>query len=258
MPSSIFDLEGASVLVTGGTSGLGHGIAKGLGALGVRLVVGSRGPERVAEAVESLRRDGAECHGVTLDVTSPDSAAQAVQAAVDRYGRIDGVVNAAGITKRVPTMDVTPEDWRSIVDINLTGTLLVDQAAGRVMRSQGGGAIVNVASLTSFVPFYEVAAYSASKAAVASLTQSLANDWAEFGIRVNAIAPGVFPTPLNRALIEGTPRGKWLIEHTPMARFGDPRDLVGATAFLLGPGAAYVTGAVLPVDGGFLTRGVGC
>jgi NAD(P)-dependent dehydrogenase (short-subunit alcohol dehydrogenase family) len=258
MTSSIVDIEGRSILVTGGTSGLGLGIAEGLAGLGARLVVGSRDEGRVREAEQRLRGAGAECVGVALDVTDEASVEAAVQLTRERLGRIDGLVNAAGITKRVPTMDMSIADWRQIVDINLTGTLLAAQACGRVMREQGEGAIVNVASLTSFVGFYEVAAYAASKSGVASLTQNLANDWAQYGIRVNAIAPGVFPTPLNRKMIEGTPRGTWLLEHIPMGRFGDPSELVGATAFLLSSAAAYVTGVVLPVDGGFLSRGVGC
>lgn len=258
MSTPIVDVEGRSILVTGGTSGLGLGIAEGLAGLGARLVVGSRDEAKVGEAEARLRAAGGECAGVVLDVADEASVAAAVATARERYGRIDGLVNAAGITKRVPTMDMSVADWRQIVDINLTGMLITSQACGRVMRDQGQGAIVNVASLTSFVGFYEVAAYAASKSGVASLTQNLANDWAQYGIRVNAIAPGVFPTPLNRKMIEGTPRGRWLLEHIPMGRFGDPSELVGATSFLLSEAANYITGVVLPVDGGFLTRGVGC
>lgn len=254
----MFDIQGMRVLVTGGTSGLGFAIAEGLGRLGARLVVGSRGADRVREAEESIRRSGAECAGAVLDVTDEASAEAAVRATTELYGGIDGLVNAAGITKRVATMDMAAEDWRAIIEVNLTGTLLVSRAAGKRMREQGAGAIVNIASATSFVAFYEVAAYSSSKAGVVGLTQNLANDWAQHGIRVNGLAPGVFPTPLNRSLIQGTPRGQWLLEHTPMARFGEPGELVGATAFLLSSAASYITGAVLPVDGGFLARGVGC
>lgn len=257
MTSAIFDVTDMAVLVTGGTSGLGLAVAEGLAEAGARVAVGSRDPVRVSEAAERIAANGGTCIGVPLDVTDPASAESAAETVVERFGRIDGLVNAAGITKRVPTLDMDTADWRSIVDINLNGTLIASQVCGRIMRAQGGGAMVHVASLTSFVGFYEVGAYTASKAGVAGLSRSLANDWAQYGIRVNAIAPGVFPTPLNRALIEGTPRGEWLKQHTPMGRFGEPSELVGAVIYLLSPAASYVTGVVLPIDGGFLSRGVG-
>jgi NAD(P)-dependent dehydrogenase (short-subunit alcohol dehydrogenase family) len=257
MTSALFDVSDKAVLVTGGTSGLGLGIAEGLAAAGARVAVGSRDERRVGEAAQRIAAAGGTCVGVPLDVTDARSAAAAADAVAARFGRLDGLVNAAGITRRVATLDMDPDDWRTIVDVNLNGSLLAAQACGRVMREWGGGAMVMIASLTSFVGFYEVGAYTASKAGVAGLTRSLANDWAQHSIRVNAIAPGVFPTPLNRSLIEGTPRGEWLLQHTPMGRFGTSDELVGAVIYLLSAASSYVTGVVLPVDGGFLSRGVG-
>jgi NAD(P)-dependent dehydrogenase (short-subunit alcohol dehydrogenase family) len=144
-----------------------------------------------------------------------------------------------------------------VIRINLTGLFLCCQAAGRIMKAQGGGAIINIASLTSYVALSEVTAYGASKAAVAQLTKSLANDWAQHGIRVNGIAPGVFPTPLNRKLLEGTPRGAFLLAHTPLGRFGNTEEIAGAAVYLASPAASYTSGEVIVVDGGFMARGVG-
>lgn len=168
---------------------------------------------------------------------------------LDRFGRIDALVNAAGTIRKLPTIEMSLDDWEAVLRTNLTGTFLACQACGRIMREQRGGAIVNIASLTSFVAFADVAAYGVSKAGVAHLTQSLANDWASYGIRVNAIAPGVFPT-LTRPLIENTARGEWLREHTPCARFGEPNEVVGAAIYLISPASKFVTGTVLVVDGG--------
>ena len=257
MSTGSFDVTGQICLITGGTSGMGRAIAEGLAAVGAHVVVGSRDIERVRATERSLTDAGRDCVGLPLDVTDPNSIQRAVRSVVDRLGRIDALVNAAGIIRKLPTIEMTLDDWESVLRTNLTGTFLASQACGRVMRDQGGGSIVNIASLTSFVAFAEVAAYGASKAGVAALTQSLANDWAGFGIRVNAIAPGVFPTALNRRLIEGTARGQWLRDHTPLARFGEPNEVVGAAIYLISPASKFVTGTVLVVDGGFLARGVG-
>ena len=165
-------------------------------------------------------------------------------------------INCAGRTKRAPTLDFPEDDWNAILETNLTGTLRAAQVFGRHMLERGYGRIVNIASITSFVALYEVAAYAASKAAVASLTKSLALEWGPRGVCVNAIAPGVFPTDLNRSLLEGTPRGQEFLARIPMKRFGDVNELCGAAIFLASEAASYVNGEVLVVDGGFLASGV--
>jgi NAD(P)-dependent dehydrogenase (short-subunit alcohol dehydrogenase family) len=257
MSSSAFDLTGRVALVTGGTSGLGRAIAVGLARAGARVVVGSRDEGKVADTVAELAAPGAGCSGLRLDVADPASIEAAFRTVSAEHGRLDILVNAAGTIQRKDPLEVTLEEWEQVLRVNLTGTFLCCQAAARQMRTQGGGAIVNIASLTSFVGFSEVTAYGASKAGVAQLTRSLANDWARYGIRVNAIAPGVFPTPLNRSLLSGTPRGDWLRRHTPMERFGEPEEIAGAAVYLASPAASFTTGEVLVVDGGFLARGVG-
>jgi NAD(P)-dependent dehydrogenase (short-subunit alcohol dehydrogenase family) len=251
-----FDLAGKIALVTGGTSGLGRAIALGLARMGATVTVGSRDERKIQDAVEALNRNGAGHDGLALDVADPESIRSAFGSVAEKRGRLDLLVNAAGTIQKKDPLELTLEEWENVLRINLTGTFLCCQAAGRLMK-ESGGAILNIASLTSFVGFSEVTAYGASKAAVAQLTQSLANDWAQYGIRVNALAPGVFPTPLNRKLLEGTERGIWLRKHTAMERFGESEEIVGAAIFLLSPAASYVTGEILAVDGGFLARGVG-
>jgi len=193
---------------------------------------------------------------VASDVTDRDSLGRLLDKTLAAFGKVDVLVNCAGITKRVPSLDISEEDWKSILDTNLTGTLRGCQVFGRAMLAQGSGSIINIASLTSFVALYEVAPYAASKAAVVSLTQSLAIEWGKKGVRVNAIAPGVFRTDLNQALLDGTERGKELLMRTPMNRFGKVEELAGAAVFLASDAASFVNGEVIVVDGGFLASGV--
>jgi NAD(P)-dependent dehydrogenase (short-subunit alcohol dehydrogenase family) len=181
----------------------------------------------------------------------------------NKFGRIDAVVNAAGVIARKPSLEVTTEEFERVIKTNLTGSFIVAREAARVMKDQPAsgkrglrGSITFIASLNSYISLSEVLAYASSKSGVLGLVRGLANEWATLGIRVNAIAPGVFPTDLNRPLIEGTERGKWLTAHTPMNRFGDADELVGAAIYLASPSASYTTGETIIVDGGFLAKGV--
>jgi len=193
---------------------------------------------------------------VPSDVTDRASLETLLGEAVGAFGKVDIMINCAGRTKRVPTLDLTEADWNAIIETNLTGTLRAAQVFGRHMVDRKYGRIVNIASLSSFVALFEVAAYGASKAAVAALTKQLAIEWSPHGVTVNAIAPGVFRTPLNQNLLDGTERGREFLVRTPMKRFGKLEELAGAAVFLSSDAASFVTGEVLVVDGGFLASGV--
>ncbi|MDB5290610.1 MAG: dehydrogenase, short-chain alcohol dehydrogenase like protein [Phycisphaerales bacterium] len=253
------DISGKVCLVTGGTSGIGRAIALGFAQAGAKTVAGSTNPEKVAAIKEEL---GGGNDAVRLDVSDAASVRDAVDMVVKKYGRLDAIVNAAGVIKKVPSLEMDPAEFERIVRVNLVGNFIVAQAAGRVMKEQTPdkkgvrGSIVNIASLNSFISLSEVLAYACSKSGVMGLTRGLANEWAQYGIRVNGIAPGVFPTDLNRPLIEGTARGAWLKQHTPMARFGDADEIAGAAIYLISDSASYTTGETIVIDGGFLTRGV--
>lgn len=251
-----FDLTGRTAVVVGGTSGIGRAIAHGLAQAGADVVCTSRRSEQVeatAGEIESFGRRTARC---VSDVSDRSSIEQLLAQCVEEFGKVDILVNSAGRTKREPSLTQSEEDWNAILETNLTGTLRACQVFGRHMLENGYGRIINIASLSTFVSLFEVAAYSASKAAVASLTKSLAIEWARHGVNVNAIAPGVFRTALNQKLLDETPRGQEFLARTPMGRFGKVEELAGAAVFLSSEAASYVTGEVLVIDGGFLASGV--
>jgi NAD(P)-dependent dehydrogenase (short-subunit alcohol dehydrogenase family) len=256
MNVSAFDLSTKSAVVVGGTSGIGRALALGLAAAGADVAASSRRlklVESVATEIESL---GRRTIRVPSDVCDRSSLEELLVKSLESFGKVDILVNCAGKVKRAPTVDFPEEAWQDILETNLTGTLRGCQIFGKHMLERGYGRIINIASLNTFVSLLEVAAYAASKAAVGALTKSLAVEWSKRGVLVNAIAPGVFRTALNSELLDSTPRGKEFLARTPMARFGQAEELVGAALYLASDASSFTTGQILVVDGGFLASGV--
>jgi NAD(P)-dependent dehydrogenase (short-subunit alcohol dehydrogenase family) len=251
-----FELGGKVAVVFGGTSGIGRAIAHGLAEAGADVVATSRYGERVETVAAELEGRGCRTLRLTSNVQERDSIQAILAAVTGAFEKVDILVNSAGRTIRAPTVDFKEEDWEEVIATNLTGTLRACQIFGRHMLGRGYGRIINIASLSSFVALAEVAAYSASKAAVASLTKSLAVEWAQSGVNVNAIAPGVFRTRMNEHLLDGTERGREFLLRTPMGRFGKVEELAGAAVFLASDASSFITGEIIAVDGGFLASGV--
>lgn len=249
-------LAGRVAVVTGGTSGIGLALARGLADAGADVVPMSRRAEQVDAAASDIESRGRRSLRVTADVSDRASLESALTQTVAALEKVDILVNCAGITKRTPTLDVSEAEWSSILETNVNGTWRSCQVFGRHMLERGYGRIVNIGSLSSFVGLFEVAAYTTSKAAVAGLTRALAVEWGSRGVNVNAIAPGVFRTALNSALLDGTDRGREFLLRTPLKRFGNVDELAPACVFLASEAASFVNGEILAVDGGFLASGV--
>lgn len=250
-----FSLRNKCAVVMGGTSGIGKALALGLARAGADVISTSRSEESTEKVSAEIRALGRRTLARTSDVTSRRSVQELHDAVLREFEQVDILVNCAGITKRVPTLECSEELWNQIFDVNVTGTLRGCQIFGAEMVERRSGRIINIASLGTFVSFMEVTPYCASKAAVGSLTKSLALEWAPHNVFVNAIAPGIFPTALNSAILD-SPRGQELNLRTPMHRFGEAEELVSTALYLASDATSYTTGQIIAVDGGFLASAV--
>ena len=256
MGHPLLDLTNKTAVVIGGTSGIGLALARGLAHAGAHVVPTGRREELVRKAASEIQALGHRSLAETCDVTDIASIERLRESVCKEFGSVQVLVNCAGRTKKMPTLEFPESEWDAIFETNLKGTLRACRIFGRHMIERRYGRIINIGSLSSLVGLFEVAAYGASKAAVASLTKTLAIEWAPHGVCVNALVPGVLRTDLNASLLDGTERGKEFLLRTPMRRFGKLEELVGAAVFLASDAASFVTGHLLIVDGGIMASGV--
>ena len=250
-------LEGKAIAIIGGTSGIGRALALGLAREGGVVFPASRTLDKAQATAAQIEREGGKAFAHSVEVRDTASIQAYCNFVQSQAGRVDVLINCAGIIMRKPALEQTREDWLSVLEVNLTGTFLACQIFGRVMIEQAKGRIINIGSMGSFVAMKNVAPYCASKGGVLMLTKALAREWAEFGVTVNALIPGFFVTELNReAIALGTERRARIDAGTPMGRVGAPEELVGAAAYLASDSASYVTGTTITVDGGFLATGL--
>lgn len=247
----LFRLDGKTAIVTGGGRGLGAQIAEAYAEAGANVVICSRNLEACEEMSRKLNERGTESLGFQCDVTDPEQVRAVVEGTLEHFGRIDILVNNSGATWGATVEEMPIEAWEKVINVNVTGTFLMSQEVGKAMISQKGGKIINIASIAGFggtPPFMQTIGYNTSKGAVMTFTKDLAVKWGRYGINVNAIAPGFFPTKMSKVLIE---RGKdAIMQNTPLGRLGSDSDLKGAAVFLAAPASDYVTGDILTVDGG--------
>lgn len=243
-------------VVIGGTTGIGRAISLGFAEAGADVVASARRIEQIESVASEIEQRGRKSIRATCDVVDLHSLEELCDKVIASFGKVDILVNCAGRTLRVSTLQMEEKDWNDILQINLTGTLRACRVFAPHMLERGYGRIINIGSLTSFVALLEVTAYAASKAGVAELTKQLAVEWGPRGVCVNAIAPGLFLTELNKHLLDGTKRGREFIMRTPLRRFGKVEELAGAAIFLASDAASFVNGEIIVVDGGILASGV--
>src|SRR6266404_3762003 len=253
---TLFSLKDKVTVVLGGTSGIGQAIAYGYARAGASVVASSRDQAKVDATAGELEKLGSKTLRLTSDVQNRASMEKLCQDIVTHFGRVDVLVVTSGLLIKGATADVAEADWTRVIDANLNGSFRANQIFGKQMIAQKGGAIINTCSMTTFVSFNEVTAYAASKSGVGMLTKQLACEWAPHNVRVNAIAPGVFRTPLNTKALDIPERAAAILGRTPMGRFGHVNELVGAAIYLASQASTFVTGTILPIDGGFLAKGI--
>ena len=251
MTDPLFSVEGQVVVVSGGSRGIGRAIAAAFSERSATVIITGRDQGSLEETAAAICAPQMQMHGIVCDVADPKAILDLVGQVTERFGKIDTLVNVAGVNRRKPALEITPEDYDFVLDINLKGAFLLSQEVGRGMVERQQGCQINIASLNTDRPLRHVLPYAASKAGMASMTRALALEWGPSGVRVNALAPGFILTDLTKQLWSNETMQAWGMQNTPQRRLGVPEDMVGTAIFLASPAAAFLTGQTIYVDGGF-------